>query len=106
MKTGDQNILESVRRQLNEVMSQRDAGATFAFANTQQVQDVFNQLAPSYETEVSNRVPGVPPNTRERLALFSLAYNNAATLLPIGSKLSQAIASGNRGEAWYKIRYS
>jgi len=87
-------------------MSQRTPGATFAFANVQQVQDVFNQLAPDYETEVSNRVPGVPPNTRERLALFSLAYNNAAALLPIGSKLSQAIASGNRGEAWYEIRYS
>src|SRR5215471_2478114 len=104
-ETEAQDILESVRRQLNTVMSQRTAGATFAFADTQQVRIVFNQLAPGYETEVSNRVPGVPPNTRERLALFSLAYNNATTLLPVGSKLSQAIANGNRGEAWYEIRY-
>lgn len=104
-ETGDENILANVRRQLNAVMSQRTAGSTFTFANTQQVRGVFDQLVPTYETEVSNRVPGVPPNTRERLALFSLAYNNAGTLLPVGSKLSQATAGGNRGEAWYEIRY-
>ena len=104
-RTGDENTLASIRRQLNTVMSQRTAESTFAFADAQQVRGVFDQLVPGYETEVSNRVPGVPPNTRERLALFSLAYNNAATLLPVGSKLSQAIASGNRGEAWYEIRY-
>ena len=45
---GSQEELASVRRQLNTVMSQRTAGATFAFANTQQVCDVFTQLAPDY----------------------------------------------------------
>src|SRR5262249_51650082 len=81
-KSNDQSVLGRVRQDLNTVMSQRTAGATFAFVDTQQVCDVFNQLVSGYETEVSNRVPGVPPNTRERLALFSLAYNSAATLLP------------------------
>jgi len=84
-RTGDQNILASVRQDLNTVMSQRTAGATFAFTNTQQARDVFDQLAPSYETKVSTRVPSVPSSTGERLTLFSLAYNSAATLLPVGS---------------------
>ena len=104
-RPGNQNDLNRVRQRLNVVMSQRTPGSTFAFANTQQVQDVFNQLAPDYETEVSNRLPGVPPDTQERLALFSLAYNNAAALLPMDSKLSKALANGKRAEAWYEIRY-
>src|SRR6266516_1418576 len=45
-ETGDENILASIRRQLNAVMSQRTAGATFAFADTQQVRGVFDQLVP------------------------------------------------------------
>src|SRR5215467_10654321 len=48
-KTGDQNELTRVRQRLNAVMSQRTAGATFAFADTQQVRSVFDQLVPGYE---------------------------------------------------------
>jgi hypothetical protein len=45
----------------------------------------------------------VLPDSRERAALVSLAYANPSTLL--GDKLMSAIASGNRAEAWYEIRY-
>ena len=39
---------------------------------------------------------------KERIALVSLAYNSPKYL---GNKLGAAIASGNRAEAWYEIRY-
>lgn len=45
----------------------------------------------------------VLPDSRERAALVSLAYANPTSLL--GDKLMSAIASGNRAEAWYQIRY-
>lgn len=45
----------------------------------------------------------VLPDSRERAALMSLAYANPTKLL--GSGLMNAIASGNRAEAWYEIRY-
>lgn len=45
----------------------------------------------------------VLPDSRERAALVSLAYANPTKLL--GDKLMSAIASGNRAEAWYEIRY-
>lgn len=42
------------------------------------------------------------PDSRERAALVSLAYANPSLL---GDKLMRAIASDNRAEAWYEIRY-
>ena len=40
--------------------------------------------------------------SRERAALVSLAYNSPALL---GGGLASALNDGNRGEAWYQIRY-
>jgi len=40
---------------------------------------------------------------RERVALISLAYNGGPGLLT--TKIGEAIASGNRAEAWFEIRY-
>ncbi|MFB6259422.1 MAG: hypothetical protein ABEK42_01695, partial [Thiohalorhabdaceae bacterium] len=41
--------------------------------------------------------------TQEGRALLSLAYNSPSL---IGSGLSNALADGNRAEAWYEIRYN
>jgi len=41
--------------------------------------------------------------SKERAALVSLAYNNPSKLLGVG--LGNAIASGDRAEAWYQMRY-
>ncbi|MCC6143926.1 MAG: hypothetical protein IT368_08980, partial [Candidatus Hydrogenedentes bacterium] len=43
------------------------------------------------------------PQSRERAALVSLAYNNPALL---GNALGNAIINGDRAEAWYEIRYN
>lgn len=48
---------------------------------------------------------GIPPlgESKERIALVSLAFNNGGALL--GPKLAAALKSGDRAEAWYEIRY-
>ncbi|MGH8625142.1 MAG: hypothetical protein ACREYC_07695, partial [Gammaproteobacteria bacterium] len=48
---------------------------------------------------------GIPPlgESKERIALVSLAFNNGGELL--GPKLAAALKSGDRAEAWYEIRY-
>ena len=49
-------------------------------------------------------VQGIPPfgESKERIALVSLAFNNGGELL--GPKLAAALKSGDRAEAWYEIR--
>lgn len=59
-----------------------------------------------YEDKLNTNISGIP-YSYERLALLSLAYNqtDGDTAL-IGPKLKQAIALGDRAEAWYEIRYN
>src|SRR5579872_2581111 len=67
-----------------------------------QTQQVFNVIVPQYESVVNSRVPGIP-NSAERVALVSLAFNSPSL---IGSNLVAAINSDNRAAAWYEIRYN
>ncbi|NOS80099.1 MAG: hypothetical protein HOP32_00780 [Nitrospira sp.] len=63
-------------------------------------------LDDKYEVIVTNRLAPfgvVLLDSRERAALVSLAYANPTSLL--GDKLMQAIAAGNRADAWFEIRY-
>ncbi len=45
------------------------------------------------------------PNSNERIALFSLAYNQKNDNPLLGEKLGEAIALEDRAEAWCQIRY-
>ena len=82
--------------------------SSFAFANDTEVRAVYDQLLPHYEQFVFNQYPALQNDTgyltsRERMVLTDLAWNGGTGLL--GQKLGDAIATGNRAEAWYQIRY-
>ncbi|OBS10429.1 lysozyme [Acidihalobacter prosperus] len=72
----------------------------------QQIQATFNHIEGTYETTLDSWLQGVQiPDSTERAALLSLTYNN---LIGPGKSphLHAAIASSNRAEAWYQIRYN
>jgi GH24 family phage-related lysozyme (muramidase) len=73
----------------------------FAFSNDGQVADALDLIAPAYDGAVDKWLSGIPESD-ERMALFSLAYNNPRLL---GPGLKAAIEEGDRAEAWFQIRY-
>ena len=93
---------------LNRVMADwhanhdADVPSTFAFANDHQIAQALDRLAPKYDGYIDKWIAGIP-DSDERAALFSLAWN-APSLL--GPKLKAAITGGDRAEAWYEIRYN
>jgi len=123
---------QKLRDDLNEIMGRRAAeigvGArtSFAYNTVEEMQGTFDNnknLAPFYEKKLdiwlSNKAetgfPGNPsktnigpvPFSRERIALFSLAFNtkDGKTSL-LGPSLARALDNNNRAEAWYEIRYN
>ncbi len=100
---------------LNSIMAERAANTnlaalgtrrtSFAFQNEAEVETVFNHLMTTiYEPTVNNWLANIPESP-ERMALVSLAYNNV--LRPGRSQnLRRAIDHGDRAEAWFEIRYN
>ena len=74
-----------------------------------QMQAVFPAAAQDAENKVDAWLAGIPQSD-ERIALVSLAYNNLIGVNPDGTfkspSLRQAIIDDNRAEAWYEIRYA
>lgn len=68
--------------------------------NTNQIQSAFLNIASTFEDTVTNYAS--VPNSQERIALMSLAWNNPSLL---GPGLQAALNSGNRAKAWFEIRY-
>jgi len=98
--------------ELNSIMANRAGNvqlaalgtrrSPFAFTDEPEIRATFDRLMTSiYEPKVNNWLAGIP-DSRERTALVSLAWN-APELL--GTKLKAAIVNGDRAEAWYEIRY-
>ncbi len=84
--------------------------ASFSFLDTSEVATVFETITPIYEAKIDtwwNDDLNQIPKSYERLALFSLAYNQQDTkpLLKPDGKLLSAMHAGNRADAWYEIRY-
>ncbi|WP_137154461.1 M10 family metallopeptidase C-terminal domain-containing protein [Rhizobium sp. FKL33] len=78
-----------------------DVPKTFAFSSDAQIAEALDLISPTYDGYVDNWLSGIP-DSDERMALFSLAYNNPSLL---GSGLKAAIEEGDRAEAWFQIRY-
>jgi hypothetical protein len=76
-------------------------GKTFTLTDDQMKNVFESQLAANAETAVNNFFANIP-DSDERAALVSLGYNNPALL---GTNLHDAIADGQRAEAWFQIRY-
>ncbi|MCL2831455.1 MAG: hypothetical protein FWD77_12090, partial [Betaproteobacteria bacterium] len=76
-------------------------------------ESVRNRTVSGLENRIINRVNAITPgrgnelwasllNSRELLALVDIAYNGGAGI--VGPQLLNALATGNRAEAWYEIR--
>ncbi len=80
--------------------------ASFAFSQgsigDSEMKQVYLAAVVTYETQVDTIIGNIP-NSYERIALLSMAYNG---LLAKSSLLKQAIIDDDRAEAWYQIRYS
>ena len=116
-----QQLLDAINardaNQFNTIMAQRAAdtsltsvlGALTFPLDHNEVQNIFNTIIPTYEAAVNTWLTGIP-DSQERIALVSLAYNAkvGSNGLPttLGSKLMADIQNGDRAEAWYQIRYS
>lgn len=77
------------------------------FDDTSATRLLSSVLDGSYEAMLDAALAHAPglavPRSRERAALLSLVYNGGAGM--IGPGLRGALASGNRAEAWWQIRY-
>ncbi len=76
---------------------------SFTFANAAEGESTFGLIADAFEKRVNAWLPGIP-NSRERLAFLSMAYNN---VVGAGQSptLRSAVINGDRAEAWFQIRY-
>jgi len=94
---------------LDAVMSERaevleNDRTTFAFSDRNEAIEAFNERVDSVdELIIDTTVPGIS-NSLERATLVSLAFNGGTGL--VGPNLRAAIASGDRAETWYEIRYN
>ena len=72
----------------------------------EQAKALFDLVRPDYEAVIRQKLgPELADdlaNSREMVALFSLAYNSPAL---IGPGISAALRSGEREKAWYEIRF-
>lgn len=73
------------------------------------IKDIYNTIIKGKETGLNNLLNNTESglaaktvNTKERVALMSLYYNNPSL---IGKGPKSAIKNGNRAEAWFEIRY-
>ncbi len=95
-------------RSIDPVLSSLGARQpTFTFSTIDsdaQLKQAFDLIISKYEERVNDWLVGIP-NSSERLALVSLAYNG---LINVGKSpsLRNAVQAGDRAEAWYEIRYN
>ena len=92
------------QRKLNAIMARRSGNpsSTFTFNDDEEIIKVYDQIAETFEKIINQKFSVSIPLSYERLALFSLAYNQPTLL---GTGLQTAIKVGNRANAWYQIRY-
>ncbi|MEQ8354034.1 MAG: hypothetical protein RH942_00740 [Kiloniellaceae bacterium] len=81
------------------------ASNSFSFLITRaQARSLFAMVRPDYEAvirqKLGDRLTDDLANSKEMVALFSLAYNSPAL---IGPGLSTALRNGEREKAWYEI---
>jgi Ca2+-binding RTX toxin-like protein len=80
--------------------------SAFAFNDEPEIRATFDRLMTNiYEPKVNSWLSGIP-DSRERTALISLAWNQKDSSPLLGNKLKAAVVNGDRAEAWYEIRYN
>jgi GH24 family phage-related lysozyme (muramidase) len=97
-----QQATDGLRPQADALVAQA-LGEGHAFTLSEDAaKGLFAHGAPRYENEVDQWETAIP-QSRERLALFSLAWNGVLADSP---SLKRAIAAGQRSEGWFQIRYN
>ena len=102
--------------QLNSIMATRATDtrlsalgtrrSTFTFNDAAEIRGTFDRLMTDiYEPKVNSWLSGIP-DSKERVALASLAWNQKDSNPLLASKLKAAVVNGDRAEAWYEIRYN
>jgi GH24 family phage-related lysozyme (muramidase) len=101
-KMSSEQATQALRPQADALVAEA-LGAGHAFTLTEvSTKSLFACDAPQYESEVDRWQAGIP-QSRERLALFSLAWNGVLANSP---SLRRAVADGQRAEGWFQIRYN
>lgn len=117
--SGDVDVLVSIADALNKnqislaqdligqysfqiILDESQADALFQLSLSRAQTAVESQLKRHLGDKRGAEVFAALENTREFVALTSLAYNLPAL---IGENLTKALYDGNRAEAWYEIRY-
>jgi hypothetical protein len=82
----------------------------FAYDNVQQIDATFDAIKGSYEATI-DRVfgPGIPLNSDERIAVFSMTYHgtlNDKRKKALLAALDFSNPKDTRAEFWYVIRYT
>jgi Ca2+-binding RTX toxin-like protein len=108
------NNIMKARHDAAQNASQPAANLPVTFSlSTNQMNKVLDTIQQTYEDRVDKWLPDIP-NSYERAALFSLAYNGkinkdgTPTTLETSngkSKLRDAIKADNRAAAWYEIAF-
>jgi len=119
----DKIMTDRVTEMGKKSLGTEGAKTSFAYDSLEEMQGAFNSIVKTYETKLDiwlsgQKKGGFPGNlsktnigpvpfSRERIALFSLAFNtkDGKTSL-LGKNLATALDNNNRAEAWYEIRYN
>jgi len=110
--------IETLQTELDAIMAERAGSDTtkhsiFSFTDTDEIKATFKVIADEREktlTKWLNTKGLTIPDSNERITLLSLVYNNVVGFNADGTlkstKLLDALAAGNRAEAWFEIRYN
>ena len=79
-------------------------GLTLQLSSEKAASDLLARVVDRFESQLDTRLGYIMPQSKERAALTSMAYNGGIGI--IGPNLKNAIINDNRAEAWFEIRYN
>lgn len=77
----------------------------FAFNSDAEVKNVFKKVWPEYDRRIFSYIPALKGDTAFANSKEYIACAAAAYLGVLGPKTGEALATNNRAEAWYELRY-
>ena len=83
----------------------------FEYANVDQMEATFLRMKPEYDRRLRLGLQSNPPETNERIALFTVAFHGSlhprsAFTISLRNALAMADPNDARAQAWYVLRYT